>query len=546
MRKYISILFLLLLVLGYKLSTQEPDISQLPPKITEDLQDEFFICDADSQRCIQNVAKQIDQCLSRIKSGRFSVSIYSINQKKYIYRKNSDLPLTPASNTKLMTTFCAFEAFGSSYPIKTEILTDDDYLKDSVINGNLFIVGYGDALLKVSDIEYMADKIRQMGIKEIKGNIYCDARYYDTLNNRFYYSGDHDEVERLPLISALTVERNVATVIATSGNQSGKPVNVNIIPQSESFEVNVSAIVRGGVKRSRSELTNTGNDEIMSRAGDELYAKARKIRKTNKGPSITIQSRMDKKLDRQKFFITGSLGANKTYSMQHFIQQPQLAVGGAMKNRLISGGVRVLGKVKDISEYPKKNYDLNTLNVFSRSILEILKPVNRNSDNFLAENIFKMLGAYAGVNNDCAKGARKYEKEVMAHYQIPFDKCSINDGSGLSRRNLLTTTVLTQILIKAYYSDFYKEFCETLSLVGKYGTLRNRMKMTAAYNNLQAKTGTLGNASALSGYVRSLDGEVFVFSCIFNGSEVGTYKMTEDRIGSLLASFFYDVKDMTK
>lgn len=525
--------------MGYRLSTQEPDLSQLPPQIPKDQQDEFFICDADSQRCIKNIAEQIDQVVSRIKSARFSVSIYSINQGKYIYRKNSDLPLTPASNTKLMTTFCAFEAFGSSYPIKTEVLTDDDYLKDSIINGNLFIVGYGDALLKVSDIEYMADKIRQMGIKEIKGNIYCDAKYYDTLNNRFFYSGDHDEVERLPLISALTVERNVATVIATSGNQTGKPVNVNIIPQSESFEINVSATVRGGKKR-RAELTNQPSEKVYSRAGDELYAKGRKK------SSITIQSRMDKKQDKQKFYITGSLSANTTYSMQHFIQLPQLAVGGAMKSRLISGGVRVLGSVKDISEYPKKTNDLNTLNVFSRSILEILKPVNRDSDNFLAENIFKMLGAYAGINNDCAKGARKYEKEVMAHYQIPFDKCSINDGSGLSRRNLLTTNVLTQVLIKAYYSDFYKEFCETLSLAGKYGTLRNRMKMTAAYNNLQAKTGTLGSASALSGYVRSLDGEVFVFSCIFNGSDVGTYKMTEDRIGSLLASFFYDSKDLTK
>jgi D-alanyl-D-alanine carboxypeptidase len=70
--------------------------------------------------------------------------------------------------------------------------------------------------------------------------------------------------------------------------------------------------------------------------------------------------------------------------------------------------------------------------------------------------------------------------------------------------------------------------------------------MSPAYNNLQAKTGTLGNASALSGYVKSLDGEVFVFSCIFNGPNIGLYKMTEDRIGSLLASFFYDSKDMSK
>jgi len=541
MQKYISILFLFLLLAGYKLSTQEPDISQLPPKITNDQQDEFFICDADSQRCIKNVAQQIDQCLSKFKNTKLSVSIYSINQHKYIYQKNSDLPLTPASNTKLITTFCAFEAFGSSYPIKTEILTDDNNLRDSIVNGNLFIVGYGDALLKVSDIEYMADKIRRMGIKAIKGNIYCDAKFYDTLNNRFYYSGDHDEVERLPLISALTVERNVATVIATSGSQTGKPVNVNIIPQSESFELNVSAKVRGGAKKSKSKLVNTTTaGKSKSRAGDELYARA------GKRNSIIIQSRMDKKLDKQKFYITGSLAANKTYSTQQFIQQPQLAVGGVLKNRLLSGGVRVTGSVKDISEYPKKYYDLNTLNVFSRSILEMLKQCNRDSDNFLAENIFKMLGAYAGINNDCAKGARKYELATMAHYQIPFDKCSINDGSGLSRRNYLTTTVLTQILIKAYYSDFYNEFCQTLSLAGKYGTLRNRMKMSPAYNNLQAKTGTLGSASALSGYVKSLDGEVFVFSCMFNGPNVAAYKMTEDRIGSLLASFFYDSKDMSK
>ncbi len=491
-----------------------------------------FLTSEDSIRCLNNMINEIDGLLNKIQNSKYSVSIFSIDKDKYIYKKNSNLLLTPASNTKLVTTFTAYDLMGADYKVKTEVLTDDPNIKDSVINGNLIFVGYGDALLSINDIEVIADKIKAKGIKKITGNIYADGYHYDKIISRWKYSGDVDEVEPVPPIAALSIEKNTATVIVSAGNQ-GSGVKVQIVPWSETYEIYNTASVRGSSGK-RAEF-DTDRKEIEY-AGDEAISS--EIAK--KGISITTS--INKQTGRQQFFIRGTLRANSSYSYQLHLTDPALAATGCLKQRLEAGNVIVEGKVLDYHDYEKdENFKCEHYTLFSNSrpLQSFIELINRNSDNYIAESVFKMIGAFSNANDNCAFGAKEAEKESLTLWEIPINGCKINDGSGLSRRNLLTTETLTELLISAYYSDFYKPFLSSLSLAGKYGTLRKRMHFTAAYDNLRAKTGTLRNASSLSGFVTSLEGELFVFSMIFNGNDIGTYKVTEDKIGNILASFFY-------
>ncbi|OYT14898.1 MAG: D-alanyl-D-alanine carboxypeptidase/D-alanyl-D-alanine-endopeptidase [Bacteroidetes bacterium 4572_77] len=518
MKKILFVVIALLLfgnnVFSNNKEAKEKNSEALDPSIVEEtliLSDEtyvsqlpYYISPEDSTRCLNALVKEIDRLLNKISKTKLSVAIYSIDQDKYIYTKNFDKPLTPASNTKLVTSFCAFDFLGPDHIVKTNIYINDKNIDDAVVNGDVIIEGMGDALLSITDVEFIADQIKSLGINKVTGNIYADGTFFDSLTNRKVYSGDADEVEKLPPVVSLGMEKNTATVVVSTGVEYGTPASIQVIPNSESFFISNSA-----------KSANTRK-------------KCRVISKWNGSKNM------------QQFSILGSMRANKTYSFRHYIMQPDLAVAGALKDRLITGGVEVVGKVDKIRNHKNDRTDFYLLCQYGRDIQHFMNPINQMSNNYLAENMFKMLGAHAKLSDTTAISSQLAEREILASYEIPFENCKLNDGSGLSRRNLLTTHTLCEVLISAYYSDFYHEFYSSLAVAGMPGnTLRKRMKKTAAQGNLHAKTGTLKNASALSGFVTSVDGERFVFSCLFNGWAVGTYKNTENAIGELLASFFY-------
>jgi D-alanyl-D-alanine carboxypeptidase/D-alanyl-D-alanine-endopeptidase (penicillin-binding protein 4) len=148
-----------------------------------------------------------------------------------------------------------------------------------------------------------------------------------------------------------------------------------------------------------------------------------------------------------------------------------------------------------------------------------------------------MIGANSGFLTNNAYGTRQITDSILHKCGIDSSECVLNDGSGLSRRNLITIESLINILKVSYKSDFYNELKNSLSIASLDGTLKKRFKQTFAESNLHAKTGTLRNVSALAGYVTTRDGEELAFAFVFNGSNVGAYKMLENEIGILLSQF---------
>lgn len=113
------------------------------------------------------------------------------------------------------------------------------------------------------------------------------------------------------------------------------------------------------------------------------------------------------------------------------------------------------------------------------------------------------------------------------------------DGSGLTRYNLISARHIADVLEGMTKHAAYQEYLDSLPIAGVDGTLKNRMKGTAAENNARAKTGTLTGVSSLSGYVQTKDGQKLVFSIVINGYAPKSEYMTaiQDRIVSALASY---------
>ncbi|MFP4544355.1 MAG: D-alanyl-D-alanine carboxypeptidase/D-alanyl-D-alanine-endopeptidase [Candidatus Kapaibacterium sp.] len=504
--------------------------------------------EANSSSSLMELEANIDRILNDryIKLSKCAIAVYSLDRRQYYYTKNNNKPMTPASATKLLTSFSAIHRLGKDHQVTTEVWAENLPGADSVLKGNIYLVGHGDCLLSLEDLDQLADMVREAGISKITGSIICDGRFFDGKSNRFKYSGDFDEVQAMPPITALGIEKNTVTVLVSSGSRAGLYVDVQLIPNSESFSRWITAKVRGYKGKSSIDhdlefdygLNSFGGPATVGDMHINAYAQTEDLAYAMIR-SIRISSKMLEN-GKQHFTVSGYLTPRRRFSYRYHIKRPELAAGGAFKERLEAGGITVAGGLvdpldPDTVEVNNKTYKIAE---FSRPLMDLAYLMNQNSDNFIAEHMFKLNGSY-NDSLDNWNGSRNVHREVMEELNIPYKGCALNDGSGLSRRNLLTAETLIRLLEEAYDSRFAAEYDSTLSKAGVNGTLEKRMKNSNAENNLRGKTGTLRNVSALTGYVTTADGEKLAYAFLFNGNYVSHYKKIEDQLGILLSDFFF-------
>lgn len=169
---------------------------------------------------------------------------------------------------------------------------------------------------------------------------------------------------------------------------------------------------------------------------------------------------------------------------------------------------------------------------YSAPLTEILRQMDVESDNHIAELLLKQLGAVVGRTGSTAAGAAVV-RSVLAQHQVPLAGVRVSDGSGLSSLDRMTAKALVTILQRAWADpEIGPVLMQVLPVAGRDGTLRNRMRSAPARGNVRAKTGTLTNASALSGYVRNR----YAFAILQNGPNLWTAHAAQDRFAAVLAA----------
>lgn len=158
--------------------------------------------------------------------------------------------------------------------------------------------------------------------------------------------------------------------------------------------------------------------------------------------------------------------------------------------------------------------------------------------NLSSETLVRVLGLELRGEGTFDKGKEVVE-ETLARMGVGKESYSYADASGLSRLNLVSADALIQVLKFMHRNKYFPHFFNSLSVAGVDGTLENRMKKTRAENNVHAKTGSFANVSALSGYVRTADGEMLAFSVLANNFLVPKeiVENVQDRALSRLAGF---------
>ncbi|MEI7812979.1 MAG: D-alanyl-D-alanine carboxypeptidase/D-alanyl-D-alanine-endopeptidase [Ignavibacteria bacterium] len=432
-----------------------------------------------------NIAMKIEDILSSIPSHtKYGIMIYNPVTKDTIFTRNISELLKPASNAKLYTTGAAFALLGANYRFATKLLTNDTYLSDGVINGDLYIKGYGNSLMTDKDIDTMVIYLRSIGIHKITGRVIGDDSYFDDMYYRKDWIEDEETHDALPPVSAIVINRNRIQFSLKTSGKTGNKISYNIIPSCSLFKIKLNA----RTTRGKSKISISQN--ISSNGYD--------------------------------FVISGNLSRkSRSTWLSAEIKNPPLFAALLLQDRLLKAGISVSQKPAG-GEAP---YGVHEITRRSIELRYLSKIINKQSDNFLAECLFKTIGAvYSNKQGNSFYSAQAINS-FLKKYSIVSAGISVVDGSGLSRYNQVTVGGMVNLLYKIYFdSRLYNDYFNSLAISGVDGTLRHRMLGSMAENNFHGKTGTLNGVIALSGYLTIKGRPDLIVSIVFEFDKGSAYK----------------------
>jgi serine-type D-Ala-D-Ala carboxypeptidase/endopeptidase (penicillin-binding protein 4) len=425
--------------------------------------------------------------------GTWAVEIRSLDTGETLYRLNAGKLMMPASNMKIVTLATAAEVLGWDYRFTTTLETTAPVVS-GVLEGDLFVRGTGDPSINTRDeraalvLDDWAAALREAGISHIRGRIVGDDQAFDDEVLGAGWSWDYLHAGYAAPIGALQFNENVARLTVSPGATVGAPAEV----------------------------------ALSAGAGFTIINQA--VTADRDGPeSISYRRRIDRPVLEVRGTVPLDDGAGShVVSRTVAVLNPTLYFAQSLKDGLIARGITVEGDAVDIDDIAAELVGAPSVGrrVLATSesppLLEIGTVLMKVSQNQYAETLVKAAGATVAGLGTAAAGLRAFSR-LLSDWGVPPDAYVMSDGSGLSRYNYVSTTVLTTILERMYRDERHRElFLATLPIAGRDGTISTRMRRTRAEANVLAKTGSIANVRALSGYVRTQDGERLVFSILAN------------------------------
>ncbi|SHK06212.1 D-alanyl-D-alanine carboxypeptidase/D-alanyl-D-alanine endopeptidase [Rhodothermus profundi] len=420
--------------------------------------------------------------------------VLDLRDSTVLYARHARQNFTPASVTKLFITAAALEQLGPDFRYVTRLLADGPIV-DGVLQGNLIVRGSGDPAIggrftdgdRTATFRAWADSLRRKGIQRIAGDLIGDDDYFDDTPLGTGWSWDDLTYWYAAEISALSFNDNCVDVTIEAG-RAGEPGRISWEPPT----TYVSLI----------------NQTYTIPADQPLKEGYRRLPGTN---TIVLFSRVPE-------------GRRDTESLT--VSNPTRFFVHVLREVLLAEGIAVEGQPVDVDALSiKPDYTSSRLwtvaTYTSPPLSEIVRVINRRSQNLYAEMLLRTLGAERPVADTTlvpgsaemglAAAARTWLRAGIDTSRIQFV-----DGSGLSAQNLVTPEATVRLLAyMASHPDLAvrQTFYTSLPTGGEPETTLQDRQLS---DRVRAKTGTLSNTSALAGYVRTPDGRLLAFALFCN------------------------------
>lgn len=393
---------------------------------------------------------------SEINKGAVSVSVKDTETGKVVYKLNDTQPTMPASTLKLITLGASLDTLGDNYEFSTKLY--------KTTNNDLYLKLGADPFLTSAGLNSLMEKaVKDKKITSPK-IIYVDDYIFDKTEWGEGWQWDDDLNPLMPKFSSYNIDKNLLSIII-SPTTSGSPAQIYT---SKFYPITfMNLVTTGNENNIELNRNNSIAPNILNVAG-------------------TINKQITQEIpinNPKRYFILRLEDAIKSAKMDYYGSFPQ--------KKTPSTNVYLVAEVK-------------------HPISQAIKAILMDSNNFVAETVFKLAGAKF-VNNT---GSLQHSQEMLDAYfkKIGIDPKDIKivDGSGVSKNNIITTDFMTDYLVKQSKNEVLKNSMPTAG----EGTLKNRMLYFK--DNIKAKTGTLSDVSGIAGYITSRSGKNYAFDIMIN------------------------------
>ncbi len=414
---------------------------------------------------------------------------------------NADASLAPASTMKLVTTFIGLERLGPIHRGRTDLLTLATPMSGA-LKGDLVLRGLGDADLDWQAFQNMLQTLRNKGIQDIQGNLVVD---------RQLFKPSRLDINVPPFDEAPEFRYNVIP--------DALMINMNLLQFA--LESDGSSL-RIATTPSLDRVTVVSNMKLVD--GPCSKWEDGWLLPTLTPPLSAVDSQLNGSIQIQ---LQGTFPKNCAITTDINILDRAAYTDRLFRSLWAKLGGTYQGVTRETAVAVNAGEQLLATHR-SRPLAEVLRDINKPSDNTLARMLYLTLGTLPPEpgqrqRNDSGKGDETTltasAQEVYAWFErhgISRAGLVMENGSGLSRLERIRPSQLAGILIGASQSAWAPEFLASLPIVGIDGTMRNRLRDTPAAGWARIKTGTLKNVVAIAGYVPDAKGQMCAVVAIVN------------------------------
>ncbi len=427
--------------------------------------------------------------------------VEDLNSNEVVFSEQADLPLNPASNLKVLSTFAILDELGPNHRFKTQILLSEKKAEGHY--GTLTLKGFGDPTLSSARLWEMVAELKSHGAQNVD-TVLLDTQWYDSqdypgrLQNR-----QVDSPFNAP-VSALSLDGNLVQGVATAGAKVGDLAKIQWVPALPDPPI---------------------ENQVVTRQGR---------------PQILVRNFPSTETSSPRIFLKGQVPPG----------EESFPFSLAQGDPSYFTGLRLLSLLREMGIHAPQSFSFGSAPQNSRVVVEnqspplgvILQEVNKNSNNFMAEQLLKNLGIHRhGTPGSTAQGVATL-LEKMREWGTPLDGVYLENGSGLSKNNRITARGLAHILRRAFTDpELQAEFLSSLSVAQVDGTLRKKFAKAGLPQGFRGKTGTLNGVTSLTGYIPVQPGRQdgpYLFVFIANGEGEAFWKQKEfqQKLLNLLAT----------
>lgn len=459
----------------------------------------FFTSPAQAQDATRALPIAIEQLLkqSGLPPSALHITVLPARQGDAVLAFQDLEAVSPASTMKLVTTQAALDQLGPQFRWKTQFLSSVPVVKGR-LKGNLIIKGGGDPDLTWEKFASLLRQLRQQGLREIRGNIILDRSYFQPqrpeLNAPAFDENPDAYYNVIP--DALLIHSNLTAIKLNADQQQ---IQAHLLTPSHGIQL------RSQLKLSNAPCNQWKNGWRTPHIKiDEDAAKD-----TAGNIEISLQGNFPRHCLTTVYLNLLERNAYIAKLFRAFWTE----LGGTWKGNILDGN----GPDNAIS----------LLTHESATLADTLKIVNKASDNVMARIVFLTVGTEAKIETATEPSAQDSQQRAsdavrrwLEQQNINTKDFSIENGSGLSRTDRISTQQLAQVLRRAAQSNWYPEFATSLPIVGIDGTMQKRLKDSPAQARSRIKTGYLKNAIAIAGFVRDTQGKDMIVVAILNAEEL--------------------------